>query len=139
MSLESVCYSNKDHDDAPVCRVGIPNTLLHNWHTFRHASLTRKTYIEELNTALETVLSGAFKIKNDALRLDMNIGRRAGELSSKLRNCSKREKNKLLSRTTNIYILSNELLLSSPAEVHIALEGIGPTSGPTDQIETRYE
>ena len=52
-----------------------------------------------------------------------------------MRNCSKREKNKLLSRTTNIYILSSELLLSSPAEVHVALEGIGPTSG---QIETRY-
>ena len=137
MSLDSVCCSNRDDDDAPVCRVGIPNTL-HNWHTCRHASLTRKTYIEELNTALETVLSGAVKIKNGALRLDMNIGRRAGELISKLRNCSKREKNKLLSRTTNIYILSSELL-SSPAEVHVVLEGIGPTSGPTDQIETRYE
>ena len=58
----------KDHDDAPICRVAIPKTLLHNWHTCRHASLTRKTYMEELNTALETVLSGAVKIKNDALK-----------------------------------------------------------------------
>ena len=59
VSLESVCCKNKDPDDAPICGVGIPNTLLHNWHTCQHASLTRKTYIEELNTAFVTVLSGA--------------------------------------------------------------------------------
>ena len=89
MSLENVCSSKKNHHDAPICKVGIPNTLLHNWHTCRCASGTRKTYIEELNTALETMLSGAVKIKNNALRLDKNLGRRAVELRSKLRICFK--------------------------------------------------
>ena len=84
--------------------LSIPNRLLHSWYV-----MLEKSFISAVNSSMRH--GKAISLKEDqASRLEKRLRAKATTLNSKLKTCSKRDREKIIEKVTLFDVMDDEVL-----------------------------